>query len=258
VSDLGEISAEVREALDRLDRVLAHFGHLDRGRLAPIQSQLGRSPAERQAVALVARARVLLREAAEGAQAARSSGADWLDQHGSADSGRSGGGSSEVRSSSPSFVSPGAESAWTTGFATPGGKAYYPPAEPGLREAAATLPEFSGEYTFDAHGDSGHVFVGGQALSAAAVVELIEADPNWGRRPIRLFSCNTGRGEDPIAAGVATGTGVKVTAPDGYAWSLAGSGEFGVYPVGVKVVNGEVVEGPDRSREGSWREFEPG
>lgn len=257
MSDLGEISGEVREALDRLDRVLAHFAHLDRDRLTPIQSQIGRSPQQRQALALVASARALLRQAAEGAMAARRSGAGWLGQHGSTQSGRSGGGTFQPRSAPSSFASSAAESAWAVGFSTPGGKAYYPPTEPALREAAAALPRFAGEYTFDAHGDSGHVFVGDEALSAAEVVELIEADPSWGHRPIRLFSCETGRGEAPIAAEVASGAKVRVTAPDELAWSAADGSSF-VAPIKTSVVNGVVVEGPDLDRQGSWREFDPG
>lgn len=233
MSDLGEISAEVQDALARLERVCARFAELDRQRLAAIQAQIGDGPNGRQAAAMISRARMLLREAAEAAVAARRAGAGWLSQHGSAESGRS------------------------AGLSTPGGRAYYPPEEPKLRRAAAALPEFPGEYTLDAHGDSEHVFIGEQVLSAQGVVELIEADSEWRHRPIRLFSCNTGRGEAPIAQEVATLSKVKVTAPDGLAWSAA-DGRHGVAPIVTRVVNGAVVEVPDFDREGSWREFRPG
>lgn len=232
MSDLGEISAEVNEALGRLERVLTRFAELDRHRLASIQAQLGKSPDGKQAVAMIARARTLLRQAAQGTAEASRAGANWLSQHGSAEAGPS------------------------TGFSTLGGRAYYPPEDTKLRRAAATLPEFPGEYTFDAHGDSEHVFIGKQPLSAADVVELIEADPNWGRRPIRLFSCNTGSGEAPIAEEIATLSKVRVTAPDGLAWSSA-DGSYGVAPIEIRVVQGAVVEVPNYDREGSWREFDP-
>jgi hypothetical protein len=232
VSDLGEISAELSEALGRLERVLARCAALDRDILAPLQAEIARRPDGRGAAALIDRARGLLRQAAEGTVAARRAGEAWLSQHGSADAGRS------------------------SGFDTPGGRAYYPPAEPGMREVAATLPEFPGEYTFDAHGSSEHVFIGEETLSAREVAELIRADGRWGGRPVRLFSCDTGLGRAPIAQALANLLKVKVTAPEGRAWSSA-DGTHGVYPIEVKVVQGAVVEVPNLDAEGSWREFDP-
>ncbi len=247
MSDLGEISAEVHEALDRLDRVLARFADLDRNRLASLQARIADSPNQRQALAMVARARALLQQAGDGATAARRSGAGWLSQHGSAQSGRSGG----------EPIATAVKSHWDTGFATPGGRAYFAPKETSLRKLATALPGFPGEYTFDAHGDSEHVYIGDDALTAADVVELIEADSAWGHRPIRLFSCNAGRGDKPIAAEVADLAKVRVTAPDDYAWSGA-DGRVVVAPVKATTVDGVVVEVPDYDREGSWREFDPG
>jgi hypothetical protein len=232
VSDLGEISAELSEVLGRLERVLAQFGALDRNALAPIQAEVSRHPDGRQAAALIERARSMLRQAAEGAVAARRAGEDWLAQHGSSHAGHS------------------------SGFETPGGRAYYPPTEPDLREAAAALPAFPGEYTFDAHGSSEHVFIGDETLSAPEAAALIESDEKWDGRPIRLFSCNTGLGESPIAGEIAKLLGVKVTAPEGRAWSSA-DGRYGVHPIEVKVVEGAVVEVPNRKVEGTWREFYP-
>jgi hypothetical protein len=232
LSDLGEISAELRQELARLERLLLRFAEIDRAHLAALQSQLERTANGRPAAAMVAQARQSLRQAAGAAAAARRAGAGWLAQHGSGEPGGS------------------------SGFSTPGGRAYYPPEEAGHRTAAANLPPFPGEYTLDAHGDSEHVFVGGQPLSAADVVELIEADTGWGRRPIRLFSCNTGHGQEPIAAEIADLARVRVTAPAGIAWSSA-DGKYGVFPIEVRIVNGAVVEVPNRKREGSWREFDP-
>jgi hypothetical protein len=232
VSDLGEISAELAEALGRLERLLASLAELDRGNLAPLQAELSRRPDGQQAAALIDRARRLLRQASEGTVAARRAGEDWLSRHGSP---RAGG---------------------AHGCDTPGGRAYYPPTEPDLREAAAALPAFPGEYTFDAHGSSEHVFIGEETLSAPDVAELIEADENWGGRPVRLFSCDTGRGESPFAEQLAKALKVKVTAPAGRAWSLA-DGRYGVFPIETKLVQGVVVEVPNTKAEGSWRVFNP-
>lgn len=232
MSDLGEISAELMELLGRLERGLGRLGALDRDTLAAVQAEASRHPEGKPAAALIDRARGQLRQAAEGTVAARRAGEDWLAQHGSAQGGRS------------------------SGFDTPGGRAYFPPSESKVREAAAALPAFPGEYTFDAHGSSEHVFIGGEKLSAQDVAELIEADERWGGRPVRLFSCDTGCGDDPIAAEVAKILGLKVTAPEGRAWSSA-DGRFGVFPIEIRIVQGAVVEVPNYDAEGSWREFNP-
>ncbi|HET7589159.1 MAG TPA: hypothetical protein VFK14_03085 [Solirubrobacterales bacterium] len=232
MSDLGEISAELNEALGRLERLLAQLSELDRRSLAPLQAELSRLPDGRRAAALIDRARQLLRQASEGTVAARRAGAGWLSRHGSSQVGGS------------------------HGFDTPGGRAYYPPMESNLRELAAVLPEFPGEYTFDAHGSDEHVFIGEETLSAQEVAELIEADERWGRRPVRLFSCDTGLGEAPIAEQLAKILKVKVTAPEGRAWSSA-DGRHGVFPIETKLVQGVVVEGPNYKAEGRWREFDP-
>jgi hypothetical protein len=232
LSDLGEISGELSEALGRLERVLARFAALDRDTLGPAQAEVSRYPDGRRAAALIQRARSLLRQAAEATVAARRAGEEWLSQHGSSQAGRS------------------------SGFDTPGGRAYYPSTEPELRKASAALPEFPGEYTFDAHGSSEHVFIGDETLPAREVAELIEGDPRWGGRPVRLFSCDTGRGEMPIAQKLADILKVKVTAPEGLAWSAA-DGRHGVYPIETRVVQGVVVEVPNYNAEGSWREFHP-
>jgi len=232
VSDLGEISADLMEVLGRLERVLARLTALDRNTLAAAQAEASCHPEGKRAAALIARARGQLRQASEGTIAARRAGEDWLSQHGSAQGGHS------------------------SGFDTPGGRAYFPPSEAKVREAAAALPAFPGEYTFDAHGSSEHVFIGEEALSAQDVAELIKADEKWEGRPVRLFSCDTGRGDAPIAAELAEILGVKVTAPEGRAWSSA-DGKSGVYPVEIRVVQGVVVEVPNYDAEGSWREFFP-
>jgi hypothetical protein len=232
VSDLGEISAELNEALGRLERLLAQLAELDRSSLAPLQAELSRRPDGRHIAALIERARQLLRRASEGTNAARRAGGDWLAQHGSSHAG------------------------YSSGFEITGGRAYLQPQEWEHRRAAAALPEFSGEYTLVAHGNSEHVYIGEDPLSATEVAELIELDPGWNHQPVRLFSCETGRGNPPFAQELAKVLGVKVTAPDGIAWASA-DGRYGVHPIEVRIVEGEVVEVPNERVEGQWREFYP-
>ena len=59
-----------------------------------------------------------------------------------------------------------------------------------------------------------------------------------------------------MAQEVARILGVRVTAPDGIAWSSA-DGSYGVYPVRIKVVEGMAFEVPDHGNEGTWRVFDP-
>jgi hypothetical protein len=233
VSELGEISAELNQALDRLERLLASLAELDRGSLAPLQAELSSRPDGRHAAALIVRARQLLRQAADAVVAARGAGREWLTQHGSSDGGHA-----------------------PAGFEIKGGRAYLRAEESEHRSAAAALPEFPAEYTFVAHGDPEHVYIGEDPLSAAEAAELIRSDGNWNRSPVRLFSCETGRGAAPFAQELAKILGVRVTAPDGIAWAAA-DGSYGIHPIEVKIVRGEVVEVRNEEVEGSWREFYP-
>ncbi|HEX7245792.1 MAG TPA: hypothetical protein VF245_09530 [Solirubrobacterales bacterium] len=264
MSDLGKISAELTGALDRLGRVLDRFHALDRVSLEPIQAQAVKEPELRHVAALVARARTLVRQAGEAAVAARAAGEDWLSQHGSRDSGGSGSwqlAEGERRGdwdgpASGGFGSAAVETAWGKRIPTAGGMAYYPSDEGGLCEAAKSLPPFPGEYTLDAHGRSDCVVFDGRELGASEIAELIRADERWRGRPVRLFSCNTGRGENPVAGELAKLLGVRVTAPDDLVWSGADDW-VGVAPIKETTVNGVVVAVPDRDREGSWRVFDP-
>lgn len=263
MSDLGEISSELAAALDRLERVLGRFLRLDRETLTPLQAEAARDPGLRQAAALIARARDLVRRAGEGALAAREAGADWLAQHGAVEAGGSGAWHASAaeqrewdRSSGSGFASPAVEAVWAERLQTRGGVAYYPSGELDMRTAAAKVPPFKGEYTFDAHGRSDCVEFGRREIGAGEIAELIRADDRWAGRPVRLFSCNTGRGENPIAAELAEALGVRVVAPDDLVWSAA-DGWTGVAPIKQRLVDGVVVEGPDYDREGAWRVFDP-
>lgn len=117
------------------------------------------------------------------------------------------------------FSSTGAKLAWNDGFDTQAGRGYYPSADTDMRAVATALKPFDGEYTVDAHGDPNNLYAGSARLDASQVSELIRADTNWNSQPVRLFSCNTGEGVDPIAQRVADELGVQVTAPIERAWS---------------------------------------
>lgn len=211
---------------------MIRFGELDRGQIEPIRAEVGRHPDGKQVAALIDRARGQLRQAQEGAIAARRAGEAWLAHHGSDQGGSS------------------------SGFEIAGGRAYLDASETSNRTAASALPAFPGEYTFVVHGSSEHVFVGGESLSAADVADLVKADPNWDGRPIRLFSCETGQGQEPIARELAKILGVKVTAPDEIVW-IWPDGSYGIHPVETKLIGGEVLELPNMNQEGRWREFNP-
>ena len=167
------------------------------------------------------------------------------------------------RSSKPPVIelsSPGAKLVWNDGFDTQAGRAYYPSSDADMRAVATALKPFEGEYTVDAHGDPNVVQVGTVQLDANQVSELIKADSNWNNQPVRLFSCNTGEGADPIAQRVADNLGVTVTAPIEPVWSDLDGNSF-VAPAHLEwqEVGGkfeEVVVPGDPIPDG-WRTFTP-
>lgn len=158
------------------------------------------------------------------------------------------------------FSSPGARLAWNDGFDTQAGRGYYPSSDADMRATATALKPFQGEYTVDVHGDPNNVYVGTVQLDADQVSELIRADANWNNQPVRLFSCNTGEGVDPIAQQVADRLGVSVTAPVERAWSGM-SGDSFVAPAKTEwqVINGrfQEVEVPGTPIPDGWRTFTP-
>lgn len=158
------------------------------------------------------------------------------------------------------FSSPGAKLAWNDGFDTQAGRAYYPSSDNNMRSVATALKPFEGEYTVDAHGNPSNVFVGHAELDANQVSELIKADANWNNQPVRLFSCNTGQGFDPIAQHVADKLGVQVTAPIERAWSGM-SGDSFVAPAKTvqRMINGRIkqVVVPGDVIPDGWRTFMP-
>lgn len=157
----------------------------------------------------------------------------------------------------PEFSSARLQEAWDASAATEAGRAYYEPTDSSMREAAAQLKEFPGEYTVDAHGDSANLYYGGTPFDASQVAELVKADPSWQERPVRLFSCETGRGDTPIAQGVADNLDVPVTAPTELAWSGPGD-HVVVARAEWTQIGGSWVQVPGKPpRDGGWRRFMP-
>jgi hypothetical protein len=156
------------------------------------------------------------------------------------------------------FSSPEVAGAWKSGFDTRAGRAYYTRGDTRLRTAAEALPPFPGEYTVDMHGTPQRVVVGDSPLDARQLSELVEADANWKNRPVRLFSCLTGRGDRPIAQELADHLGVKVTAPTDLVWSDP-AGAHVVAPGVWKTIGGTKVMVPgSEPADGGWRTFSPG
>lgn len=157
----------------------------------------------------------------------------------------------------PQFSTEALAAAWASSFATPAGRAFFAADEKDIRESAAALKPFAGEYTVDAHGSPTGVSIGETQIGAKEVAELIRADPAWKGRPVRLFSCNTGKGPDPIAAQVARELDVEVTAPSNLVWSNS-AGQSWVAPYAWTMVGGtwQRVSGPPEA--GGWRTFGPG
>ena len=167
------------------------------------------------------------------------------------------GGAAGGSGSAPTFSSDGTQSSWAQGFATPAGRAYFPPSEGAMRDLATALKPFEGEYTVDAHGSPTSVSAGGTELGAPELAELVQADPGWRGRPVRLFSCNTGQSEQPIAADLATELNVKVTAPKDFVWSNS-KGESWVGSYEWKMVGGTMQRVPGPPRADGWKVFKPG
>jgi hypothetical protein len=88
------------------------------------------------------------------------------------------------------------------------------------RAARALVPDSHGRYTVAAHGDSGHVTIGGHELGPKAFAQVVREHPDWEkiqRSGLRLVICDAGAasadGEHPFAQQVADELGIHVVAP---------------------------------------------
>ena len=155
------------------------------------------------------------------------------------------------------FSRPELGEAWNDGLDTNAGRAYYESSDTPMRLAAERLNPFEGEYAVDMHGSPDAVHFAESSFDSGELAELIRADPRWDNRPVRLMSCETGQGDQPIAQNLANELGVPVTAPTELAWSKS-DGEATVAPAVWRQVDGIWVQVPgDTPADGGWRTFSP-
>jgi RHS repeat-associated protein len=151
---------------------------------------------------------------------------------------------------------------------------WFPPGSPEFNNASQIGSGYP-VYGFAGHGNPSSVSdpqentVGPLGLATA-----IGRDPAWGGRPVVLYSCNTGRGNDPFAQLLADALGVLVLAPDNFGWLPPPSNptRFLVAPpIGGECCNEnlgsdccrEFFDGvgekpqPDLGNPGRWRVFVP-
>lgn len=138
---------------------------------------------------------------------------------------------------------------------TPAGEAFYEPADYDMQNAAKSVPPESGTFTADLHGDPDHVYVGDRAHSPEDFADYLRSnDSGWNGEPVRLFSCETGQGQEPFAQRLADNLGTDVTAPDQLAWSESGGATY-ASSIGGYDGNGDPF--PTHPPDGNWITFHP-
>ncbi|WP_232292038.1 hypothetical protein [Frankia sp. QA3] len=142
---------------------------------------------------------------------------------------------------------------WRDSLPTADGRAFYEKSDVEMRTTAAEAGPAPGQYTADLHGNPSEFRVGRTRLDARQLSALIRADENWRGRPVRLVSCETGQGDDPIAQKVADELGVTVTAPTELAFN---DGRGNVVTASMKENEyGRLV--PTVPHDGTWVDFKP-
>lgn len=115
-----------------------------------------------------------------------------------------------------------------------------------------------GRHDFVAHGTIKEVQVNHQGKDVlinskiAAKLLLNRKDYKKGQ-PIRLLSCETGKGSNSFAQNLANKLGVTVYAPSDYIWATKSGGHF----IAAKKSNSKNLE-PDISKKGRFIKFIPG
>ncbi|MCL9761088.1 hypothetical protein [Frankia sp. AiPa1] len=143
---------------------------------------------------------------------------------------------------------------WHTSRETSGGRAFYPVLDRSMRNAAATADPVPGRYTADLHGSPDAFQVGPAELNASELASLIRRDDNWKGQPVRLMSCETGQGDDPIAQKLADELGVTVTAPTELAFSDPETGRVWTTSMSENEFGRLVQTIP---YDGTWIDFQP-
>ncbi len=134
---------------------------------------------------------------------------------------------------------------------TPAGRAFFETDDHELRGSALSARPKDGFYTADLHGSPRNFKVGEERLDASELASLIRSDERWQERPVRLISCSTGAGENPVAKKLANELVVKVEAPTGSVW-VDRTGETVVDDVRTRNRFGFAVRKP-----GEWITFAP-
>ncbi len=87
---------------------------------------------------------------------------------------------------------------------------------------------------------------------------LIENSPGYQKgQPIRLLSCDTGKGAGSFAQNLANKTGVPVEAPTELVWAKPNGDKFVAAGKYVTGANGQRTLVPDMSKPGTFQVFEP-
>lgn len=114
---------------------------------------------------------------------------------------------------SPEDLEPRLAEIYESSIPSTSGRAFYSEDDSWLRSQVLVVKQIDGVYSADLHGSPDHFSVGDTRLDGRELSDLIRADSEWAGRPVRLLSCETGRGENPVAQEVADSLGVVVTAP---------------------------------------------
>ena len=137
----------------------------------------------------------------------------------------------------------------------PGGRAFYEADDVAMFDGAEQIPELSGVYRIDIHGQADIVTIGDTVLHPRHLAKLIENDTRWAGEPIWLFGCNTGADQNGFAQQLADLLGVEVIAPDGWVGGTYAGDTFVTKSVQTTEEGIVVPAGPP---DGTWRSFRPG
>ncbi|MEN3368731.1 MAG: hypothetical protein V7609_874 [Verrucomicrobiota bacterium] len=123
--------------------------------------------------------------------------------------------------------------------------------------SAQHLPEKRAEFSLAAHGNSSVIQdATGNLLGAESAVKAISSSKGFVEaKTIRLFVCDTGKGDNSIAQKIANITGKNVLAPTKWIWTDK-KGGYSIYDGKTDPKTKELVK--DLKDKGDWKLFKPG
>ncbi len=145
----------------------------------------------------------------------------------------------------------------------PGNVNYMGPKEPFFRWVSKRKDvDPKGFYDVIAHGSTSKIEVqtanGVMKVNHRVAARLIEQAPGYQKgQPIRLLSCDTGKGAGSFAQNLANKMGVKVEAPTELLWARPNGDKFVAGGQWARTANGQTRLVPDMSKPGNFRLFEP-